>query len=37
VANRLIEMTVTVLVDMQARMLRMIEPVTGEGHAEHTR
>jgi len=35
VPNRLIGHTVTVLVDEQARLLRVIEPVTGEVHAEH--
>jgi len=32
----LIGTTVTVLVDDAARLLRVIEPVTGELHAEHT-
>lgn len=35
VPNRLIGSTVTVLVDERARMLRVVEPVTGEVHAEH--
>jgi hypothetical protein len=35
VPNRLIGSTVTVLVDERDRMLRVIEPVTGEIHAEH--
>ncbi|HEX5533513.1 MAG TPA: IS21 family transposase [Actinomycetales bacterium] len=35
VPNRLIGTTVTVLVDERDRMLRVIEPVTGEVHAEH--
>jgi transposase len=35
VPNRLIDTTVTVLVDERDRMLRVIEPVTGEVHAEH--
>jgi hypothetical protein len=35
VPNRLIGTTVTVLVDEQARQLRVVEPVTGEIHAEH--
>jgi len=35
VPNRLIGTTVTVLVDERARVLRVIEPVTGEVHAEH--
>jgi transposase len=36
VPNALIGATVTVLVDEQARLLRVIEPVTGQVHAEHT-
>lgn len=38
VPNRLIGCTVTVLLDMRAegQVLRVIEPVTGEVHAEHT-
>jgi transposase len=35
VPNRLIGTTVTVLVDERDRLLRVIEPVTGELHAEH--
>ena len=35
VPNRLIGTVVTVLVDERDRMLRVIEPVTGEVHAEH--
>jgi transposase len=35
VPNRLIGATVTVLVDHQAKTLRVVEPVTGELHAEH--
>lgn len=35
VPNRLIGSTVTVLVDERDRVLRVIEPVTGEVHAEH--
>jgi transposase len=35
VPNRLIGTTVTVLVDDRDRMLRVIEPVTGEVHADH--
>jgi transposase len=35
VPNRLIGTTVTVLVDERDRVLRVIEPVTGEIHAEH--
>ncbi|WP_181642641.1 IS21 family transposase [Nocardioides massiliensis] len=35
VPNRLIGTTVTVLVDDRDRVLRVIEPVTGEVHAEH--
>lgn len=35
VPNRLIGATVTVLVDEHARLLLVIEPVTGEVHAEH--
>ena len=35
VPNRLIGTTVTVLVDERDRILRVIEPVTGEVHAEH--
>ena len=35
VPNRLISTTVTVLVDERDRVLRVIEPVTGEVHAEH--
>jgi len=35
VPNRLIGTTVTVLVDERDRMLRVVEPVTGEVHAEH--
>lgn len=35
VPNRLIGTTVTVLVDERDRVLRVIEPVTGEMHAEH--
>jgi len=35
VPNRLIGSTVTVLVDHQAKALRVVEPVTGELHAEH--
>ena len=33
--NRLIGTTVTVVVDERDRVLRVIEPVTGEVHAEH--
>lgn len=33
--NRLIGTTVTVLVDERDRVLRVVEPVTGEVHAEH--
>lgn len=36
VPNRLIGATVTVLVDERDRVLRVVEPVTGEVHAEHT-
>lgn len=36
VPNRLIGSTVTVLVDERDRILRVIEPVTGEVHAEHS-
>jgi transposase len=36
VPNRLIGATVTVLVDERDRLLRVVEPVTGEVHAEHT-
>lgn len=36
VPNRLIGSTVTVLVDEQARRLRVMEPVTGQVLAEHT-
>ena len=36
VPNQLIGATVTVLVDERDRLLRVIEPVTGEVHAEHT-
>lgn len=35
VPNRLIGTTVTVLVDERDRLLRVIEPITGEVHAEH--
>lgn len=35
VPNRLVGTTVTVLVDERDRVLRVIEPVTGELHAEH--
>ncbi|UUW92756.1 IS21 family transposase [Pimelobacter simplex] len=35
VPNRLIGTTVTVLVDERDRVLRVIEPITGELHAEH--
>lgn len=35
VPNRLIGTTVTVLVDERDRILRVIEPITGEVHAEH--
>jgi transposase len=35
VPNRLIGTTVTVLVDERDRTLRVVEPVTGEVHAEH--
>jgi transposase len=35
VPNRLIGTTVTVLVDERDRVLRVIEPVTGQIHAEH--
>jgi transposase len=35
VPNRLIGSTVTVLVDERDRVLRVVEPVTGEVHAEH--
>lgn len=35
VPNQLIGTTVTVLVDERDRVLRVIEPVTGEVHAEH--
>jgi transposase len=35
VPNRFIGTTVTVLVDERDRVLRVIEPVTGEVHAEH--
>jgi hypothetical protein len=35
VPNRLIGTTVTVLVDERDRLLRVVEPVTGEVHAEH--
>ncbi len=35
VPNRLIGTTVTVLVDERDRVLRVIEPVTGQVHAEH--
>jgi transposase len=35
VPNRLIGQVVTVLVDERDRVLRVIEPVTGEVHAEH--
>jgi transposase len=35
VPNRLIGTTVTVLVDERDRLLRVLEPVTGEIHAEH--
>jgi transposase len=35
VPNRLIGTTVTVLVDERDRLLRVIEPVTGQIHAEH--
>ena len=34
--NRLIGTTVTVLVDERDRVLRVIEPITGEVQAEHT-
>jgi len=36
VPNRLIGRVMTVLVDERDRVLRVIEPVTGEVHAEHT-
>lgn len=36
VPNRLIGTTVTVLVDERDRVLRVIEPLTGQIHAEHT-
>ena len=35
VPNRLIGTTVTVLVDERDRVLRVVEPITGEVHAEH--
>jgi Integrase core domain len=35
VPNRLIGKTLAVLVDEQVRLLRVVEPVTGEIHAEH--
>lgn len=35
VPNALIGMTVTVLVDERDRVLRVVEPVTGEVHADH--
>jgi hypothetical protein len=35
VPNRLIGTTVTVLVDERDRLLRVVEPITGEIHAEH--
>jgi transposase len=35
VPNRLIGATVTVLVDEHAKVLQVVEPVTGELHAEH--
>jgi transposase len=35
VPNRLIGTTVTVLVDERDRVLRVVEPVTGQVHAEH--
>jgi transposase len=35
VPNRLIGTTVTVLVDERDRLLRVVEPITGEVHAEH--
>ncbi len=35
VPNRLIGTTITVVVDERDRVLRVIEPVTGEVHAEH--
>jgi transposase len=35
VPNRLIGSTVTVLVDERDRLLRVVEPITGEVHAEH--
>ncbi len=35
VPNRLVGTTVTVLVDERDRVLRVIEPITGEVHAEH--
>jgi hypothetical protein len=35
VPNRLIGTTVTVLVDERDKLLRVVEPVTGEIHAEH--
>jgi transposase len=35
VPNRLIGTTVTVLVDERDRLLRVVEPLTGEVHAEH--
>ena len=35
VPNRLIGTTVTVVVDERDRILRVIEPITGEVHAEH--
>jgi transposase len=36
VPNRLVGHTVTVLVDEHARTLRVVEPVTGQIHAEHS-
>src|SRR5690606_10671180 len=35
VPNRLIGTTVTVLVDERDRVLQVIDPITGEVHAEH--
>ncbi|MGH3599106.1 MAG: IS21 family transposase [Pseudonocardiaceae bacterium] len=35
VPNRLMGTTVTVLVDERDRLLRVVEPITGEVHAEH--
>jgi transposase len=36
VPNRLIGTTVTVLVDERDRLLRVVEPISGEVHAEHS-